>query len=63
MNYLTPFEIRDRIIRFNETRDWSVFNDVPEHQQVCVLYPEVFPSTLKQMKEEHEKEKQQLSAQ
>lgn len=38
---LTSAEIQDRLERFNATvpNDWSVFDDVPESQQVCVVYP------------------------
>lgn len=38
---LTSAEIKDRLNRFNATvpNDWSVFDDVPESQQVCVMYP------------------------
>jgi hypothetical protein len=36
---LTPQEISDRLKKFNETRDWSVFNDVPPMQHYAVLYP------------------------
>lgn len=38
---LTSAEIADRLKRFNETNDWSVFDDVPESQQVNVMYPHV----------------------
>ena len=40
-SHLSPAEIEDRIIRFNQTNDWTVFNDVPEDQQVDVLYPHI----------------------
>ena len=38
---LTSAEIKDRLDRFNATspNDWSVFDDVPESQYVCVMYP------------------------
>lgn len=38
---LTSAEINDRLDRFNATvpNDWSVFDDVPESQHVCVMYP------------------------
>lgn len=39
---LTSEEIASRIKEFNETNDWSVFNDVPALQQVNVMYPHTF---------------------
>ena len=39
---LTGAEIADRLKRFNETYDWDVFKDVPESQQIDVLYPHEF---------------------
>lgn len=36
---MTPAEIQHRLDLFNQTNDWSVFNDVPEDQHVSVMYP------------------------
>lgn len=36
---LTGEEIEQRLDKFNETEDWSVFHDVPQIQQVSVMYP------------------------
>ena len=38
---LSSAEIQDRLNRFNAStpNDWSVFDDVPESQHVCVMYP------------------------
>lgn len=36
---LTAQEIKDRLSLFNETQDWSVFDDVPPEQHVSVMYP------------------------
>lgn len=42
MKWLTPKEIQDRLDKFNETNDWSVFHDVPPEQEICVMYPHRF---------------------
>ena len=36
---LSSEQIQLRLDIFNETNDWSVFNDVPPIQQVSVMYP------------------------
>lgn len=54
---LSAFEITDRIIRFNETNDWTVFDDVPHSQQVDIMYPHMFKETLAIIKERHEQER------
>jgi hypothetical protein len=38
-NYLTATQIQERLDAFNETNDWSVFDDVPPSQHVEVMYP------------------------
>lgn len=38
---LSAKEIRARIISFNETYDWTVFDDVPPAQHVDVMYPHI----------------------
>lgn len=39
LKLLTPQEIKDRLALFNETQDWSVFDDVPPEQHTSVMYP------------------------
>lgn len=41
-NLLSSEEIKQRLHRFNLNNDWSVFKDVPECQQVSIMYPTVF---------------------
>lgn len=38
---LSSAEIQDRLDRFNAStpNDWSVFDDVPASQYICVMYP------------------------
>lgn len=36
---LSAKEIRARILAFNETYDWTLFDDVPPIQHVDVMYP------------------------
>lgn len=36
---LSPEQIKERIEKFNETNDWSVFDDVPPEQHYAVMYP------------------------
>lgn len=36
---LTAKEIQQRLDFFNKTNDWSVFDDVPDIQQVNIMYP------------------------
>ena len=54
MRELSSFEITDRLIRFNETNDWSVFDDVPPSQHVNIMYTTMLKETLKIIKEKHE---------
>lgn len=56
---LSSQQIANRLHRFNLTNDWSVFNDVPESQQVSVLYPSVI-RLLGMTDEEYKKELIQL---
>lgn len=51
MKHLTAKEILGRLIKFNETNDWSVFDDVPAEQHVSVMYPHMTPETLQNMKQ------------
>ena len=37
--WLSSEEILQRLDYFNKSNDWSVFYDVPEFQQVSVMYP------------------------
>lgn len=39
---LTREQINERLKKFNETNDWSVFDDVPREQHVDVMYPHSF---------------------
>ena len=41
-NLLTCKQIKERLDKFNENYDWSVFDDVPEIQHVDILYPFYF---------------------
>ena len=41
MNKLTPLQIKQRIVLFNQTHDFSVFGDVPDDQSYAVMYPEI----------------------
>lgn len=36
---LSSEEINQRLDKFNENYDWSVFDDVPESQFVDIMYP------------------------
>jgi hypothetical protein len=38
---MTDYEILSRIVKFNETQDRSVFDDVPMEQQYRVKYPKL----------------------
>lgn len=44
---LTQNEIRNRLQAFwdSNEQDWSVFNDIPESQQICVMYPHQIKAT------------------
>jgi len=46
---LTSEQIAEKIRLFNLTSpyDWSIFDDVPESQQVNVMYPFTFDPKLK----------------
>ena len=57
---LSAFEITDRIIRFNETNDRSVFDDVPLSQQVDIMNPLMYPEALAFIKERHEQERHSM---
>lgn len=39
VDYMPPLDIKQRIVEFNRTNDWSVFSDVPEHQSISIMYP------------------------
>ena len=42
MNKLTLLQIKQRIVLFNQTHDFSVFDDIPWEQLHLILYPEIF---------------------
>lgn len=48
---LTAEQIKERLQAFwdSNEQDWSVFDDVPESQHVCVMYPHriTFPKEVK----------------
>lgn len=50
---LSSQEIKQRLRAFNETYDWSVFDDVPVEQHVYIMYPHLmtFGKTQEQRKE------------
>jgi hypothetical protein len=63
MKLLSSFEIMDRLIRFNETNDWSVFNDVPPEQHVSIMYPHMLKEVLEKVKAEHEQKRRTMNLQ
>ena len=50
-NCLSGKEILQRLIEFNETNNWEVFDDVPPEQQHSVMYPHMTKEALIKMKE------------